>query len=163
MKDRAILIVYGVGGHKEQMKRLLGLLDIKNRTGNVKVVALCEKNAFLEGIDECNEIPDMRNKYHKSMVFIDVPRSSFISMLMVFKILKKYNIDYMISSGPGLVLPVAIIFRILNKKIIFLETWSRFKTRSLTGNIMYKISDKFYVQNKSLLELYENAIYSGKL
>lgn len=163
MKGKAILIVYGIGGHKEQMKRLLGLLDIKNKTANVKLVALCEKNAFLEEVDECIEIPDMRNKYHKSMVFIDAPHSFFVSIFIVFKILKKYDIDYMISSGPGLVLPAAIIFKILNKKIIFIETWSRYTTKSLTGKFMHKISDKFYVQNKSLLKLYENAIYSGRL
>ena len=163
MKNKAILVVYGIGGHKEQMRRLLKLLDIRNSTNNIKLVALCEKYACLEVIDDCIEIPDMRDKYHREKVFIDAPYSFFVSMFSIFRILKKYDIDYMISSGPGLVIPVAILFRILNKKVIFIETWSRYNTKSITGNIMHKISNKFYVQNEDLMELYENAIYSGRL
>ncbi len=163
MKNKAILVVYGVGGHKEQMRRLLKLLNIKERANHVKLVALCEKSACLEEIDECIVVPDMRDKYHKKKIFIDAPYSFFVSIFSIFKILKRYNIDYMISSGPGLVIPAAILFRILNKKVIFIETWSRYNTKSITGNIMSKISNKFYVQNETLLELYENAIYSGRL
>ncbi|HAO9336376.1 TPA: polysaccharide biosynthesis protein, partial [Escherichia coli] len=48
-------------------------------------------------------------------------------------------------------------------KVIYIETWSRFTTYSLSGRIMYRLSNKFYIQNKSLLELYPKAIYSGRL
>ncbi|EFD8919357.1 polysaccharide biosynthesis protein, partial [Escherichia coli] len=36
-------------------------------------------------------------------------------------------------------------------------------TYSLSGRIMYRLSNKFYIQNKSLLKLYPKAIYSGRL
>lgn len=124
---------------------------------------MCEKNGELEGFDECIVVPDMRNKYHKRRAFVDVPRSIIVSMIIIYKILRKYDVDVMISSGPGLVLPVAVIFKLLNKKVIFIETWSRFDTKSVTGNAMHKLSDAFYVQNRSLLGLYENAIYAGRL
>ena len=76
---------------------------------------------------------------------------------------KKYNVLAVVSTGPGIAIVVSLFFKIFLVKIIFIETWSRFNTKSLTGTIMYKISNKFYIQNKSLQSIYPNSIYSGLL
>ncbi|TWX63301.1 hypothetical protein ESZ39_17055 [Colwellia sp. C1TZA3] len=69
----------------------------------------------------------------------------------------------MVSTGTGMVIIPALILRLINKKVIHIEDWSRFDSGSYTGKVMYYIADKFYVQNKSLLQKYPKAIYSGRL
>jgi UDP-N-acetylglucosamine:LPS N-acetylglucosamine transferase len=75
----------------------------------------------------------------------------------------KYKPVGLIATGPGSVLISAILFKILNKKIVFIETRARITTKSITARIMYRISNRFYVQNKELINLYPNAIYAGLL
>lgn len=161
MKEKAILFVYGVGGHKEEMQRLLKHLNIKHDT--MKMVAICEKNSKMEGFDYSVEVPRMRSKYVKNMAIIEAIYSSFKSIYITLTVLKKYDINCLISTGPGLVIPISILFKLLFKKIIFIETWCRFDSKSLTGKVMHVLANVFYVQNKSLLSLYKKAVYSGRL
>ncbi len=79
------------------------------------------------------------------------------------KLVLKYNIKIIITTGPGMAIPAALVAKLLRVEIIHIETWSRFSTYSLSGRIMYHLADKFYVQNESLLKLYPEAIYSGRL
>ena len=57
----------------------------------------------------------------------------------------------------------SIIFRLLGKKVVYIESWSRFYTASATGIFMYRIANQFYVQNEPMLKRYPKAIYSGRL
>jgi UDP-N-acetylglucosamine:LPS N-acetylglucosamine transferase len=68
-----------------------------------------------------------------------------------------------ISTGPGLSVVPMLVLRLLGVKIIFVETYCRFNTRSMTGRLMSKIAHRFLVQNKDQLVLYPNAEYCGRL
>jgi len=162
-KDKAILFINGTGGHKAQMVRLLHKLDIKNEINGMKLVAICEKGAVLKEFDEYYEVIPMRDKHSYLKTFITAPLLIFKISYLIFKLLKGNNIEVLISTGPGIVTFPAIIFKVLNKKIIFIETWSRYETQSFSGRVMSKLADEFYVQNRSLLNKYSNAIYSGRL
>ncbi len=163
MKKKAILLINGTGGHKAQMVRLLRILNIKNATNDIKLIAICEKGAGLKEYDKYYEVFPMRDKQSNLKTIFILPFIFFKIIYLTFKLLKDYNIKVLISTGPGIVVVPAIIFKILNKKIIFLETWSRYTTKSSTGNIMSKFADIFYVQNRALLNIYSNAVYSGRL
>lgn len=159
MKTKSVLFIYGVGGHKEQMKRLINILDLRD----YKKIALIEKGANIDTFDKTYEIPPARDKYSQLKSLIDLPFFLLFSIFITFKILLTSNTKVIISTGPGIVFIPSLIFRLLGKKIIFLETWSRFNTASTTGKIMYRISHIYYVQNKELLKIYPDAIYSGRL
>jgi hypothetical protein len=78
-------------------------------------------------------------------------------------LMMKYNPKGFISTGPGVALLSGLLFKIFRKKIVYIETWSRFYSKSMTGKYMYLLAGRFYVQNIELLQLYPNAIYSGLL
>lgn len=162
MKLKAILFINGTGGHKAQMSRLLRKLNIDTANG-IKLIGLCEKGAGIEEYDDYYEVYPMRDKHSYLKTFITTPWLVLKISYLIFKLLKEYNIEVLISTGPGIVILPSIIFKVLNKKIIFVETWSRYVTQSLTGKIMSKLADVFYVQNRSLLTKYSNAVYSGRL
>jgi len=163
MKQKAILFINGTGGHKAQMVRLLRNLDMKNKANGIKLIGLCENGAGLEEYDEYYEVDPMRDKHSYLKTLITAPLLVLKISYLIFKLLKDYNIEVLISTGPGIVTLPSVIFKIFNKKIIFIETWSRYETQSFSGKIMSKLADEFYVQNRSLLNKYCNAIYSGRL
>lgn len=162
-KEKVILFINGTGGHKAQMIRLLRKMDIENQASSIKLIGLCEKGAGLDEYDEYYEVNPMRDKHSHLKTFITAPVLILKTSYLILKLLKDYNIEVLISTGPGIVTLPSIIFKVLNKKIIFIETWSRYETQSFTGKVMSKLADEFYVQNKSLLKIYSNAIYSGRL
>jgi len=74
------------------------------------------------------------------------------------------NPDLVICNGPGTCIPICLIvkfvrlFRILETKIIFVESICRVRTLSLSGKILYhaKIADEMIVQWPELKSLYPN-------
>lgn len=78
-------------------------------------------------------------------------------------ILLKENPDAIVSAGANVPIPFCYLGKLLGKKIIFLESWSRVKVPSLSGKLAYKVSDLFFVQWKSLKKFYPKAVYAGRL
>ncbi len=164
-RKNTIVVVYGSGGHKEQMRRFLELCKDEFLENNTKVIAISETGYKLENniILEDYSLDPLRDKYSYKKTFVNFFPQLIKLVRILWKISKENRIKGLISTGPGIAIFPSLVFRIFGKKIIFIETWSRFYTRSLTGIVMYRIANKFYIQNKSLKKLYPVAIYGGKL
>ena len=78
------------------------------------------------------------------------------------KILIDNKIDVVISTGPGISIPFFYAGKILGLKLIFIECFSRVKTKTISGRLIYPISNLFFVQWKSNLCNYPKAIYKGR-
>uniref|UniRef100_A0A3B5LZ54 UDP-N-acetylglucosamine transferase subunit ALG14 n=1 Tax=Xiphophorus couchianus TaxID=32473 RepID=A0A3B5LZ54_9TELE len=72
-------------------------------------------------------------------------------------------------NGPGTCVPLCItglLLRILGIKkvgIVYVESICRVQTLSLTGRILYLVSDYFFVQWSSLRDKYPKAIFLGRI
>lgn len=83
----------------------------------------------------------------------------FIQSLAIFLIEKP---QIVITTGAGVAVPISLISKIFGKKVIFIESFSRVKTPSPTGKLLYLFADLFLVQWKSLLNKYgPKARYEG--
>lgn len=60
--------------------------------------------------------------------------------------------DVLLSLGAEIALPFMIWGRILGIKTIFIESWCRAESLSLTGRLVYRIVDRFWVQWPQLLD-----------
>jgi UDP-N-acetylglucosamine:LPS N-acetylglucosamine transferase len=155
MKD--VLLIFGEGGHNEQMRRLLMKLGIPPE----RCVAIVDKDGIAANLaSEEWVVPPLREKHRDKVNAIS---SNMIAFKVIRSIISKKTIRTLISTGPGIAILPSIVFRLLGAQIIHIETWSRFESRSLTGRVMYYIAQYFYVQNKSLTEIYPKAKYSGRL
>lgn len=156
MKD--ILLVFGEGGHAEQMKRLLHFTKIDPN----RCVSLVDRAGISTDLaKEEWAVPPLRGKHSWSYLSVLI---RLINMFFtVLRIYRGHKIKTLISTGPGISIVPAFVLKLLGIMIVHIETWSRFESRSTTGRIMYYIANKFYVQNKSLLRFYPGAIYSGRL
>jgi len=162
IEEKEILFIFGLGGHEAQMKRIIGKVNEKNI--RVKKICLCEEKCDVEVYDKVYFTDSMRDKYQKKIISFDKFLSMITLAFLTFRIIKENRkIIGIVSTGPGIAIIPSIIFRTLGKKVVFIETWSRFYSKSLTGRFMEKFSTKLIVQNIELKNLYKNAIYGGRL
>lgn len=163
-RKKAILFIFGNGGHKEQARRLLNLLQLHNEFPDINIISLSEKNQIIDNyFDEAFFAPELRPKLKAHLNFLIIFMNSILQLFLTIKILTKYQLIVTISTGPGIsIIPIYITksFRVPN---IFIESWSKFESKTLTGSFMYPISDLFFIQNKELKDVCPKAIYSGRL
>jgi len=80
------------------------------------------------------------------------------------RILLKEKPDLVISLGAEIAIPFFYLAKPLRIKTIFIESWCRVTNPSLTGRIVYPVSDVFLVQWQQLLDKYgKKARYEGAI
>jgi UDP-N-acetylglucosamine:LPS N-acetylglucosamine transferase len=79
------------------------------------------------------------------------------------KIFLREKPDVIISTGAGVAIPICYIGKLFGSKIIFIESFCRTEKPSLSGRLVYPISDLFIVQWEKLKEYCPKAIYGGPL
>ena len=95
--------------------------------------------------------------------------STLYSFIPSFWVIFKTTPDLIISNGPGTALPIcycAYIYKLLTLKkikIVFVESFCRTSSISLAGNLIYPITDEFYVQWELLVLKYPKVKYIGLL
>ncbi|AZG74177.1 polysaccharide biosynthesis protein [Shewanella livingstonensis] len=156
---KKILLTYGVGGHSAQMNRLVP--KIKPLLADSKLISISD-NTINPTWSSCHYVTgEVRNKNNHMEIFSNFGPLTVLKSL--FKVNHEHKVDVVISTGPGLCFLVSLFFKLRGAKIVHIETWSRFTTKSFTGSLMYYISDRFYIQNKELIKIYPKAIYAGLL
>lgn len=156
-----MMIVLGKGGHTEQMIRLVDKLGDKYNyeyiVGESDIVS--EKKIKIKG--EIFKIQNPREMNDKN-IFI-VLFKLLRSFIQSIKILIKSKSKFIVTCGPALGVPIAICGKLLGKKVIFIESWSRVYTKSLTGKILYKPSTISFIQWLQQKENYPKSIFAGRL
>jgi UDP-N-acetylglucosamine:LPS N-acetylglucosamine transferase len=113
-RPQVVLMVYGKGGHTAQMQRFINNApeELKNR----KLIALSDvttKNKnFLEQF-YCVEARDKFSYIKNTFVFI---LYFFWALVQMIRILCKYKVTGMISTGPGVAVVPAVICKLFGKK-----------------------------------------------
>ncbi|TSO25674.1 PssD/Cps14F family polysaccharide biosynthesis glycosyltransferase [Lactobacillus sp. LL6] len=145
-----ILFTSSSGGHLEELLQLNSII-IDNES-----YILTEKNkknlSKFKKVFLLNQI----NRKEKSF-FMHFLKLFFISS----KIYRRIKPDTIISTGALVTVPICIIGKLHHKKIIYIESFARINTPSLTGKIMYKFADEFIVQWEDMLKYFPKAHYWG--
>lgn len=162
IKKNIIIFVAGEGGHFSQFNRIFEKINYKFEQLYEHEVMLITDDNKVESNDlfKAIYVGNLRNKngFNWHDIFYHLKR-----MFRFYIEMKKYDNICLISTGPGISILPSLIVRLLNGKVIHIETWSRFYSKSMTGKVMYYISNVFLVQNKTLLSVYPKAKYSGRL
>jgi UDP-N-acetylglucosamine:LPS N-acetylglucosamine transferase len=161
-KPHAILLIFGGGGHHEQMRRLHSNL-LKTKVSKFQFVGLSEEGATLSTLQNNFHVPPLRDKFSLTKSIFLFPYNFMKTLVQVFRIRSRFNILAVVSTGPGIVILPSLILKILGTQIIFLESWSRFTTCSLSGRFMSRMTHLFIVQHRTLTPLYPSSQYGGLL
>ncbi|RYD01251.1 UDP-N-acetylglucosamine:LPS N-acetylglucosamine transferase [Desulforamulus aquiferis] len=85
------------------------------------------------------------------------------NIVLAFKILLREKPNIIISSGAGSAVPFFYIGKLLGSKLVFIEVYDRIDTPTLTGKLVYPITDLFIVQWEEQKKFYPNAVNMGGL
>ncbi len=80
---------------------------------------------------------------------------------LAIKILLSERPDIIISSGAGSAVPFFYIGKLLGAKLVYIEVYDRISSPTMTGRLVYKISDLFVVQWEEQKKYYPKAINLG--
>lgn len=140
------------GGHFEQIMMLKAIMK------NYDSFIITEKNEY-------RLITDVDTYYilkinRKELLW---PMKLFIVSLKSLCIFIKEKPDFIITTGALSTIPICIISKIFKKKVIFIESFAKVKSGTLTGKILYKFADEFIVQWQELKDIYPDSIFGGSI
>lgn len=82
---------------------------------------------------------------------------------LAIKILRKEKPDIIISSGAAVAVPFFYIGKLRRTKNIYIEVFDRIDKSTLTGKLVYPVTDKFIVQWEEMKKVYPKAINLGSI
>ena len=90
----------------------------------------------------------------------------FIPRLLInacrsWKILLAERPDVVLCTGVLATVPLCLFCKLLGKKLVFIESYAKVTTPTLTGRLLYPFADRFYIQWPELRKHYPKAVYVG--
>jgi len=146
-----IVFAASSGGHFEQLMMLKPLME------KYESFVMTEKTDYSVGKQEV-PIRYLKQINRKEPLFVF---KFFINFCTSLKIYLKERPDVMITTGVLAIIPMALIMKLFGKKLIYIESFAKVTSQTLSGKLLYKYADRFYVQWEEMLKLYPNAIYKG--
>lgn len=82
---------------------------------------------------------------------------------LAVKVLKKEKPDLIISSGAAVAVPFFYLGKIMGAKLIYIEVFDRIDKPTMSGKMVYPITDKFVVQWEEMKKVYPKAVNLGSI
>ncbi|XP_032753290.1 UDP-N-acetylglucosamine transferase subunit ALG14 homolog [Rattus rattus] len=177
-----LLIVAGSGGHTTEILRLVGSLSGAYSPRHYVIAESDEMSAKKIHSLELARAQNDSTTEHTSYHLHRIPRSREVrqswlssvfttsySMWFSFPLVHRIKPDLVLCNGPGTCVPIcvsALLLGILGIKkviIVYVESICRVETLSLSGKILWHLSDYFIVQWPTLKEKYPKSVYLGRI
>ena len=164
------LVVLGSGGHTAEMLRLIKDFDF-DRYGPLTLVtaatdttsrAKAERELPREALATARWAAIPRAREVGQSFGSSVP-STLKALFACVHLIWTASPDLVLVNGPGTCVPVAVLARMMGARVIFVESWCRVESLSLTGRIMYWVAHRFVVHWPELARRYPRAEYLGRI
>ena len=149
--DIKVCFASSAGGHFEQLMMLKPLMEryesfIVTEATEYKAEIPVGKVYYLRQVNRKEKtcIPKMISNTYRSL-----------------RIYFREKPDVIVCTGVLAAIPLCLIAKLFGGKLIYIESFAKVKSATLTGNFLYKYADQFYVQWEPMLEVYPKAIYLG--
>ena len=148
---KKVCFIASSGGHFEQLMMLKPLMK------KYDSFIVTEKTNYSVSNSEFNTYYlHQVNRREKSFIFRMIGNS-----FKTLRILISERPDVVISTGALATIPMCLFGKIFGKKIVFIESFAKVNSQTLTGKLVYKFADRFYVQWEEMKQFYPNAICKG--
>ena len=164
------LVVLGSGGHTAEMLRLITDFDFERYTPLTLVTAATDTTSRAKAERELPraalstarwaEIPRAREV---GQSFGSSVPSTLRALFACVHLIWTAAPELVLVNGPGTCVPVAVLARLSGSRVIFVESWCRVESLSLTGRIMYWVAHRFVVHWPELARRYPRAEYLGRI
>ena len=139
------------GGHYEQLMMLRPLMN------KYDSFVITEETLYKCASDDL-KLYYMKQINRKEKWFI---LKMIVNIYRSLKTFLKEKPDVVISTGVLATIPICIIAKLFRKKLIYIESFAKVTSATLSGRLLYKFADQFYVQWEQMLEVYPKAIFLG--
>ena len=82
---------------------------------------------------------------------------------LAIRILRKERPDVIISSGAAVAVPFFYLGKLFGAKTVYIEVFDRIDKPTVTGKLVYPVTDKFIVQWAEMKKVYPKAINLGSI
>mmetsp|Transcript_35670 Transcript_35670/g.53167 ORF Transcript_35670/g.53167 Transcript_35670/m.53167 type:complete len:218 (-) Transcript_35670:109-762(-) len=158
------LAVLGSGGHTTELLTLLTPLNPINYTPLICIVASTDTTSLSRWKASGKRQPDGIHIIPRSREVGQSYVTSVVTTLYSFGValwkVGKIRPDLVLCNGPGTCLPIVVVTFVLRVlglcegKVVFVESFCRVNSLSLTGKLLYPIVDRFLVHWEELYQDY---------
>ncbi len=150
-KERKLCFIASSGGHLEQ------IMMLKPMMARHPSFVVTEKTLYKAptGNERVYYLPQVNRKERKFLLLM------IANLFLSLRILIREKPDVVITTGALAVVPLCLLAKLFRKKLIYIESFARIKSPNMTGKLLYKYADQFYVQWESMLKVYPKAICLG--
>jgi UDP-N-acetylglucosamine:LPS N-acetylglucosamine transferase len=155
--EKRLLLICSAGGHLTQ------ILKISEALQGYEKILITEKtfNTLQLDLPEFSKLLYLpHGGREEGLVYLF--KLSLNIVVSLYRYLK-YRPKVVLSTGAHTALPTLYIAKLFGSKIIFIETFAKISTPSLTGRLICRFADSFYVQWPALKKFYPRAKYKGKI
>lgn len=151
---KKICFISSTGGHLTQLNTIF------NSFNKEEFCVLTENNESTISLKKKYDAYFLIQQERKNLLF---PLILFVNFWLSFVYIIRIRPKLIISTGAGVVIPFCILGKLFGCKLIFIESFAKVHTPTITGRILYNFADKFFVQWEELLSFYKNSEYKGRL
>ena len=144
------------GGHFQELCGLAGLAQRYRHS----LISTDVNKALAEAcpFHRVHEIEEIGQGFWKKS-----PVKVFRMLWRILRILLREKPNLVISTGAGIAVPGFLAARLLGIRTVYIESYARVQSLSLTGKICYRLAHLFLVQHASLASRLPRAVYAGTL
>ena len=150
-KSLKVCFAASSGGHLEELLRLQPLME---RYDSFLVTERTSYERTGKGI-RCYYLQQVNRRERLCLFRLAV--NGFLSL----KIYWKERPDVIVCTGVLAMVPLCLLCKLFRKKLVFIESFAKVKTPTMTGKLLYRFADRFYIQWPKLQAYYPKAIYQG--
>ena len=151
MNVKKLCFAASSGGHFEQLMMLRPLMD------RYDSFIVTEKTSYVAAMDD-RKVYYLEQVNRKEKMCLVHMLSNFFKSLKIYFMEKP---DIVICTGVLAMIPLCIIAKMFGKKLVYIESFAKVTSGTLTGKLLYRFADRFYVQWEPMLKVYPKAIYLG--
>lgn len=151
MDNKKLCFAASSGGHFEQISMLKPIMEkydsyvVTEKT----LYKACVKGQRMYYLHQVNR---------KELFF---PYWMMVDSLKSLRIFLKEKPDVVITTGVLAMIPLCLLAKLFGKKLIYIESFAKISSPTMTGKLIYRYADQFYVQWEQMLKHYPDAIYLG--
>lgn len=148
-KHKKVMFISSVGGHLTQMLGLSKIFD------DYKYILVTEKTDVTKNMGEKYKIKFL---IYGSRQYIFVYIFKFLfNILKSFYLFFRYRPNVIITTGTHTAVPMCYIGWLFRRKVIFIESFAKRTSPTLSGRLVYPVASTFVVQWETMLKFYPKA------
>jgi len=155
MKEKKLLLISSIGGHLTQLLQLDSLFK------NYRYHIVTEKSEITLPLKEQHSVSYLvygARNYPVRYMF----KFAFNTMKSLY-IFFRERPHVVITTGVHTAVPMCYIAKLFGRKVVYIESFAKSKTPTLSGRMIYPIADLFIVQWESMKEVYPKSVYGGAI